>query len=57
MFLLQDLTGLEDGAADIVHEAVTKGMNFRWIDEAGVLEMLIRFGFFMLVLWFIVHFL
>ena len=57
MFLLQDLTGLEDGAADVVHEAVSKGMNFRWIDEAGVMEMLIRFGFFMLVLWFIVHFL
>lgn len=57
MFLLQDLTGLEDGAADVVHEAVSKGMNFRWIDEAGVVEMLIRFGFFMLVLWFIVHFL
>ena len=57
MFLLQDLTGLEDGAADVVHEAVSKGMNFKWIDEAGVMEMLIRFGFFMLVLWFIVHFL
>lgn len=57
MFLLQDLTGLEDGAADVVHEAVSKGMNFKWIDETGVMEMLIRFGFFMLVLWFIVHFL
>lgn len=57
MFLLQDLTGLDDGAADVVHEAVSKGMNFRWIDEAGVMDMLIRFGFFMLVLWFIVHFL
>ena len=57
MFLLQDLTGLEDGAADVVHEAISKGMNFRWIDEVGVTEMLIRFGFFMVVLWFIVHFL
>lgn len=57
MFLLQDLTGLEDGAADVVHEAISKGMNFRWIDEVGVMEMLIRFGFFMVVLWFIVHFL
>ena len=57
MFLLQDLTGLEDETANVVHEAVSKGMNFRWIDEVGVVEMLIRFGFFMLVLWFIVHFL
>lgn len=57
MFLLQDLTGLEDEAANVVHEAFSKGMNFRWIDEVGVMEMLLRFGFFMVVLWFIVHFL
>ena len=30
---------------------------FKWFDAAGVTEMLIRFGFFMLVLWFIVYFL
>ena len=57
MFLLQDLTGLEDEASNVVNEAFSKGMNFRWLDEVGVVEMLLRFGFFMLVLWFIVHFL
>ncbi len=57
MILLQDLTGLEDGTADIVQEALSAGMNFRWFDAASVVEMLIRFGFFMVMLWFIVHFL
>ena len=32
-------------------------MDFRWFDAAGVSEMLIRFGFFMLVLFIIVYFL
>ncbi len=57
MILLQDLTGLEDGA-DVVHEAVKHATaGFRWFDAAGVTEMLIRFGFFLLVLFFIVYFL
>ena len=57
MILLQDLTGLEDGT-DVVHEAVKHATaGFRWFDAAGVTEMLIRFGFFLLVLFFIVYFL
>lgn len=57
MLLLQDL-GLEDGIAGAVHEvATTTAMDFRWFDAAGVSEMLIRFGFFMLVLFIIVYFL
>ena len=57
MILLQDL-GLEDGIAGAVHEvAAATAMDFRWFDAAGVSEMLIRFGFFMLVLFIIVYFL
>lgn len=55
MLLLQDL-GLENGV-DAVQEIAKSGMNFRWIDPAGVTEMLARFGFFLLVVWFIVYFL
>lgn len=55
MLLLQEL-GLEDGA-DAVHEIVKKSPAFNWFDAAGVTEMLIRFGFFMVVLFFIVYFL
>ena len=54
MRLLQDLSSLEDGA---VQETVKAVSNFRWYDPAGVTEMLIRFGFFLLVLFFIVYFL
>lgn len=56
MLLLQDLSALEDGS-DAVQEAVKAATGFKWFDAAGVTEMLIRFGFFMLVLWFIVYFL
>ena len=57
MRLLQDLSALEEGTETVqaaVHHA-THG--FRWLDAAGVTEMLIRFGFFLLVLFFIVYFL
>ncbi len=56
MILLQDLSALEDGN-EAVHEAIKAATGFKWFDAAGVTEMLIRFGFFMLVLWFIVYFL
>ena len=56
MILLQDLSALENGA-DVVQDAVAKAGHFRWYDAAGVTEMLIRFGFFLLVLFFIVYFL
>ena len=55
MLLLQDLSAIEDGA-DAIQEAVsTATAGFRWFDAAGVTEMLIRFGFFLLVLFFIVY--
>ena len=56
MILLQDLSALEDGN-DAVQEAMMAATGFKWCDAAGVTEMLLRFGFFMLVLWFIVYFL
>lgn len=54
MILLQDLSALEEGA-DAVQTAVSAAGSFRWIDSAGVTEMLLRFGFFMVVLFFIVY--
>ena len=57
MRLLQDLSALDDGAG-VVHDVVSHATSgFRWYDAAGVSEMLMRFGFFMLVLFFIVYFL
>ncbi|MDY6300337.1 MAG: DUF4956 domain-containing protein [Bacteroidales bacterium] len=53
MILLQDLTGLDDGAVN----AVQKAAEFSLYDAAGVTEMMMRFGFFMVVLFFIVYFL
>ena len=53
MRLLQDLSALDDGAG-VVHDVVSHAASgFRWYDAAGVSEMLMRFGFFMLVLFFI----
>ena len=61
MILLQDLTGLEDSAAmasEAVQGAVASSrFELNWYDGAGFGEMMLRFGFFMVVLWFIVHFL
>ena len=54
MILLQDFSALEDGSS-AVQDAVNVASGFKWFDAAGVTEMLIRFGFFMLVLWFIVY--
>lgn len=54
MILLQEL-GLENGV-DAVQEVVKEGFELNWYDGAGMSEMLLRFGFFMVVLWFIVHF-
>ena len=56
MRLLQDLSALDDGT-EAVQETVSKAIGINWFDAAGVTEMLIRFGFFMLVLFFIVYFL
>ena len=56
MLLLQDLLALDEGT-EAVHEAVHAAHKFKWFDATGVTEMLIRFGFFLLVLFGIVYFL
>ena len=57
MKLLQDLSALEDGA-DTMQDAIGAAVSgFRWYDSSGVTEMLIRFGFFLVVLFIIVYFL
>ena len=55
MLLLQEL-GLENGL-DAVQEVTKKGLELKWYDGAGLTEMLLRFGFLFVVVWFIVHFL
>jgi len=57
MTLLQDLLGIEDGNADAVQEAVKETFKLTWYDGGGLTEMLIRFAFMLVVVWFIVHFL
>lgn len=57
MLLLQDLTALDEGA-DAIHEVANVTANsFKWFDTAGVTEMMLRFGFFLIVLFGIVYFL
>ena len=56
MLLLQDLLALDEGT-EAVHEAVHAAHQFKWFDATGVTEMMIRFGFFLLVLFGIVYFL
>ena len=56
MILLQEL-GLENETGAVQDVVNHVAGDFRWFDAAGVTEMLMRFGFFMLVLWFIVYFL
>ena len=55
MILLQDL-GLESGIEEAVQGVANNGFNMNWYDGPGLVEMLVRFGFFMVVLWFIVHY-
>ena len=48
---------MEDMATEATQvAAISSGLQFKWFDGASVAEMLIRFGFFMVMLWFIVHF-
>ncbi len=56
MILLQDL-GLEDELQAAQDAVKGHAMGFDWYDAAGVSEMLLRFGFFLVVLFFIVYFL
>ena len=55
MILLQDL-GLEN-SVDAVQEVATKTFGINWYDGVGLMEMLLRFLFLFIVVWFIVHFL
>ena len=57
MILLQDLAELEEGAANVVDNVAVAGYPINWFDGAGVTEMMLRFGFFLLVLFGIVYFL
>ena len=57
MRVLQEFSPIEDGA-DAIQDVVSGVVpSFRWFDAAGVIEMLLRFGFFMVVLFFIVYYL
>ena len=57
MILLQDLTGLEDGVMDAAQDVVSQGFQMTLMDTSALVEMMLRFGFFMVVLFFIVYFL
>lgn len=57
MRLLQDLSSLDEGTETLQDAISIATSDIRWFDAAGVSEMLIRFGFFLLVLFFIVYFL
>ena len=57
MAILDELTALENGNADAVQDVVSKGASFNWCDYNGFTEMLWRFGFLLVIVWFIVHFL
>lgn len=57
MRLLQDLSSLDEGTETLQDAINIATSDVRWFDAAGVSEMLIRFGFFLLVLFFIVYFL
>ena len=42
---------------DAVQEVTKKGFEMNWYDGAGLMEMLLRFLFLFVIVWFIVHFL
>ena len=57
MTVTDELTALENGADESVHDLVGASIPFNWFDGDGFTEMLVRFGFLLVVVWFIVHFL
>ncbi len=57
MILLQDLAELEEGATNVVNDVAASGYSINWFDGAGVTEMMLRFGFFLVVLFGIVYYL
>lgn len=48
---------LEEGATNVVNDVAASGYSINWFDGAGVTEMMLRFGFFLVVLFGIVYYL
>ncbi len=57
MAIVDELTALENGEGDIAQGIAAGASHFHWINSVGLTEMLLRFGFMLVVVWFIVHFL
>lgn len=55
MAIVDELTALENGEADIAQGIAAGASHFHWMNSAGFTEMLLRFGFLLVVVWFIVH--
>lgn len=57
MAIVDELTALENGEGDIAQGIAAGASHFHWLNTAGLTEMLLRFSFLLVVVWFIVHFL
>ena len=57
MAIVDELTALENGEGDIAQGIAAGASHFHWMNSVGLTEMLLRFGFMLVVVWFIVHFL
>ena len=57
MAIVDELTALENGEGDIAQGIAAGVSHFHWMNTAGLTEMLLRFSFLLVVVWFIVHFL
>ena len=55
MFFPQDLSKLDNTAVDAVQDAVSKGLELRWYDGAGLADLIIRFLFLLIAVWIVVH--
>ena len=55
--ILDELTALENGTDEAAHDLVGASIPFNWYDANGLTEMLLRFAFLLVIVWFIVHFL
>ena len=57
MAIVDELTALENGEGNIAQGIAAGASHFHWMNTAGLTEMLLRFSFLLVVVWFIVHFL
>ena len=57
MAIVDELTALENGEGNIAQGIAAGASHFHWLNTAGLTEMLLRFSFLLVVVWFIVHFL